>query len=603
MTCRPKLVLGLLAALSLSPSLAASRATQAAGLSAQTSRAPHAPAAARRIVASTDGAPAAWQKRSQERQQTNAPEIRFGKPTIGGSEGSTEPSKPQVKQVVMLEGQPIRTAQSVPQVAVLNNEPPTVIASDQHGQPRRIPRVTYAPASPANAYATASGAASQLGGDSAPGVKTQTSVELEVPRSMIPLPAPESAVPPIAAVQPRTEWNASPSSDAGIPAPLNDEQLQVVSQMLLDQQVKRAAEEEPLPQSAAATAGSAQARPLSTGAVHHDGLACADECCPPPAPCLVWTAGVEATFLSPDLNSDGVSMEVEEIDDERYDLTSTHTDDVDSVYVSPRIWLGVQGCAWGANLRYWHLNASEGAFDPTIGSDNTWDGFDCGRTDLGYTLCSRLEAYTIDLELTRKFCLNDCAMQAAVGIRHAEIEHDQGLFGLANTDEGILSGFARANRLSRGTGIQLGLYGRKPLFPCSCVHWFYNARWSALWGPTETAVETFASVLTTQQNVTASAASVNGAYTKVDDTLFIGEIQLGLEWNYALQCMPANAFFRTAIEYQRWDGGLGYSASQSFAGATIVNQNDPTSIITTTASAAEPQLDLIGLSIGTGLTW
>jgi hypothetical protein len=305
------------------------------------------------------------------------------------------------------------------------------------------------------------------------------------------------------------------------------------------------------------------------------------------------------------LNSDGVSFEVEELNNTppRYDIFSTATDDIDSFYTSPRIWLGVQGCTWGANLRYWHLQAAEGSFDPSIGALGTWDEFDCGRPDLGYNSASNLEAYTIDLELTRRFCVHDCAMQGTVGVRHADIEHNQGLFGLANTDEGVLTGFARANRLSRGTGVLLGLYGRKPIYPCSCVHWFYNARWSALWGPTQTSAETFASVLTTDPNVTGTAASVNGAYTNVDDTLFIGEIQLGLEWNYALQCVPAKAFFRAAIEYQRWDGGMGFSESESFAGATITGQTTATSILTTNASAHEPQMDLIGVTLGTGLTW
>jgi hypothetical protein len=317
---------------------------------------------------------------------------------------------------------------------------------------------------------------------------------------------------------------------------------------------------------------------------------------------MTWIAGVEATFLAPDLNSDGVRFEIEEIDDERLDFCTTLTDDVDSVYVSPRIWLGVQGCTWGGDIRYWHLQASEGSFDPSIGGLGTWDDFDCGRPDLGFMTANRLEAYTIDLELTRRFCLHQWQMQGALGLRHAEIDQHEGLFGLANTDEGLLTGFARADRMSRGTGVLLGLYGRKPICN-SCVHWFYNARWSALWGPTQTFVETFAAVQTTGAGVTGSAASVNGAYTNVDDTWFIGEIQLGLEWNYALRCLPANAFFRGAFEYQRWDGGRGDSDSLSFAGATISGNTDPTSIVTTTASATEPQLDLFGISLSTGLTW
>jgi hypothetical protein len=388
-----------------------------------------------------------------------------------------------------------------------------------------------------------------------------------------------------------------------VPAPVatpttqvSDRQVQLLASAYSESALLHATQEEPLP----AAPGSEPKASIAPHA-YADPL-CDDACCPPQR-VLFWTAGVEATFLNPDLNSDGVTFQVEEIDDSRNDVFSSQSNDVDSLYMSPRIWLGVQGCAWGANLRYWHLQAGEGTYDPSIGAFGGWDDFDCGAADIGYFTCSQLEAYTVDLEITRRFCLNDCWMQAAVGVRHAEIEHNESITGIALTDEGLLDGFARANRQSRGTGILLGLYGRKPIFPCSCVNWFYNVRWSAVWGPTQTAAETFAAVQSNDPDFTASAASVNGAYTNVDDTLFIGEVQLGLEWNYALVCMPANAFFRVAVEYQRWDGGAGFSAADSFAGITIETEVDPTSIATTTASAAAPQMDLFGFTIGTGLTW
>ena len=52
----------------------------------------------------------------------------------------------------------------------------------------------------------------------------------------------------------------------------------------------------------------------------------------------------------------------------------------------------------------------------------TWDDYDCGVPDFGFFNCSRLEAYTVDLELTRRFCIHDCWMQASLGVRHAELE-------------------------------------------------------------------------------------------------------------------------------------------------------------------------------------
>jgi hypothetical protein len=412
----------------------------------------------------------------------------------------------------------------------------------------------------------------------------------------IPMPTIEPIIPAAlpAPVQPASQPAATASN--------NDNQIQLAARTYSDATLLRMAQAEQIPGAPTPQ----PTRPAGPGGstVPHDyeGPMYDDACCEPQR-VLFWTAGVEATFLNPDLNSNGAFFEVEETYEDRFDSFSSASHDVDSLYFSPRAWIGVQGCLWGGNLRYWHLQASEGAYDPTIGSLGTWDDFDCGVPDIGYFSCSRLEAYTIDLELTRRFCFNDCWMQAAIGLRHAEIDFSESITGLAITDAGLLSGYGRANASTRGTGFLLGLYGRKPVFPCSSVHWFYNVRWSALWGPTNTAVETFASVAASDPDFTASAASVNGAYTCVDDTLFIGEIQLGLEWIHALACIPANAFFRAAIEYQRWDGGPGISGANSFAGITLDGDTTASSIVSTSAVAESPQLDLLGFTIGTGLTW
>jgi hypothetical protein len=411
------------------------------------------------------------------------------------------------------------------------------------------------------------------------------------------VPPAEPAVPP--AQSPAVVTSNAAGARPAFAQQLSDSQVQLAAQLLpAVAPTIRTAQVEPLPM--APTASATQDAPNgSQSLLTQQGM---DACCDT-RPMLFWVGGVEATFLTPDLNRSPVSFQRERIDVDGSDIFTGYSNSVDSVYIAPRIWVGVQGCAWGANLRYWHMQASEGSYDPSIGGLGTWDDYDCGIPDIGYFTCSRFEAYTVDLELTRRFCLHDCWMQASVGLRHAEIEHHESFTGLANTEEGLLEGFARANRYTRGTGVALGLYGRKPLFPCSCVNWFYNVRWSALWGPTQTAAETFAAVHAGDPDFTASAASVNGASTYVDDTLFIGEVQLGLEWNYALRCLPANAFWRVAIEYQRWDGGLGVSTADSFAGITIDGDVDPTSIASTSAIAAKPQLDLFGFTIGAGLTW
>jgi len=323
-------------------------------------------------------------------------------------------------------------------------------------------------------------------------------------------------------------------------------------------------------------------------------------CCPPCRP-LIWVAGVEATFLWPDANNDDAVFEFE---DDYRDVDVAYSSEfgaTDSMCLTPRLWLGVQGCQWGTNVRYWHLRGNGRAYDPALDDDaDDWshNNFDWNTlADTGFFSDSQLDAYTIDWELTRRFCLGNCASQASFGVRYGSIDFSNSITGVSLDDDARHVGYARSDTYTRGTGVVMGLYGRKPLFPCSCVHWFYNARWSVIWGPTSTSAETFAAVMVDGSN----AGSVNGASTYVDDTLFIGEIQLGLEWTYGLQCLPANAFFRTAVEYQRWDGGPGSSEAGSFASFT--DNSNYTSTASVFTSAHSPQMDLVGLTFGTGLTW
>ena len=90
-------------------------------------------------------------------------------------------------------------------------------------------------------------------------------------------------------------------------------------------------------------------------------------------------AGVEATFLRPDLN-DGFAAfgAFDGVQDTEHDY-STASDDVDDFYMSPRIWIGVQGCLWGANLRYWHLRAGEGSYRSHARHERRmgWPGLRC----------------------------------------------------------------------------------------------------------------------------------------------------------------------------------------------------------------------------------
>ncbi|TWT30235.1 hypothetical protein KOR34_47930 [Posidoniimonas corsicana] len=335
---------------------------------------------------------------------------------------------------------------------------------------------------------------------------------------------------------------------------------------------------------------------------------CADECCTdgccdmgccPPCVPTYWVAGVEATFLAPDMNAGTVSYRLQdEFSSPQLDATFGSDDAaVNDFYIAPRMWLGVQHGCHGVAVRYWHLQAAEAAFDPFTFTPP-------GPTlDYGYFIHNRLDAYTIDLEGTRSFCVYDTKNTFTFGVRYALLQHDTALSVDAQVDNGasgtgVISGNARANRLAAGTGITSSLSGRKPLFCDSCIHLFYGARGSVVWGSISNSVETD----TIEVTAGATAGSYNGAVAEVDDAMFIGEVQLGLEFDYRVVCFPADAFFRVALEYQYWNADSGSAVASSFAGFGGPSPT-PLSQGQAYAQANGATLDLIGLSVGTGFTW
>ncbi|TWU25961.1 hypothetical protein [Bythopirellula polymerisocia] len=329
-----------------------------------------------------------------------------------------------------------------------------------------------------------------------------------------------------------------------------------------------------------------------------DGCCCQSccACCRPPC---FWLAGVEATFLAPDLNASGVSYRLQDgFAAPALDATFGSDDiAIDDMYVAPRLWLGAQCGCWGIVGRYWNMQAAEDTYDPFTFTPP-------GPTpDFGYFIHNRFEAYTADIEVTRSFCHYTCRNTFAFGARYASVLHDSALSVDAQLNDGaaglgILSGNARSNRSAHGMGITTALSGYRPFHCDSCLSLYYNLRGSVVWGPITNSAETDTIELTAG----ATAGSYNGAFSQVDDALYIGEAQLGVQANYRVMCFPANAFFRVAGEYQYWGASLGSAVASSFAGFGDPNA-PPFSEGRATALAQGIDLSLIGLTIGTGFTW
>ena len=336
---------------------------------------------------------------------------------------------------------------------------------------------------------------------------------------------------------------------------------------------------------------------------------CCDTCCGPGCGCAkccrrrcILVVGTEAVFLSPTVNGTATYYQFDDFVDPSLQFGPDFGyGAIDDFYMAPRLSVGFQGCRWGIMGRYYHFRAAEHAHNPLVGHGSY--GQLANQT---INVSNILEAYYTDVEVTRNFCVHGCKGQFGFGCRYALISHDESIYGRSiNSDPNsasLIQGGARRNRGVHGTGLTMGINARKPLFCNSCAHWFFSARSSILWGCNHTEVESWADV-TAFGNATVpggSAGSIDGAAASVADDLFIGEIQAGLEWDFALRCLPAKAFFRTAFEYQYWDGSIGNAASGSFAG--YVNGGSAAQVSTGSWS---PGLiaDFVGLSIGTGFTW
>ncbi len=320
------------------------------------------------------------------------------------------------------------------------------------------------------------------------------------------------------------------------------------------------------------------------------GTEFATDSCVPPADCDAysdscgcrrWIAEAEAVFLAPIQHQNyGFCQFIDGAATRRYDAPSTET-----LTVSPRIALGVQGECWGLLGRYWRLDA--GGLRPDL---------DVTASENVFTENCFL-AETFDLEVTRLFgnC-NSCAeTRWSFGVRYAQLHEAAGTM----LDEYTLLNNYRAQVISShyfsGTGLTMGLTRIRPV-GCRGFNIFWDGRVSVLWdADTNTYVGTHANY----NSLTGAAASTNNAVSLNDGNLFIGEIRAGGQWNLPLRCVPANAFFRLAFEYQYWctgsDSGVwAWSAATPLGGPAILAGG---------AASGDSHVDLVGFTIGTGLTW
>jgi hypothetical protein len=322
------------------------------------------------------------------------------------------------------------------------------------------------------------------------------------------------------------------------------------------------------------------APPTCTTQCGDPGVACCDSgCC---ASHWQFISGVEATFFHASSHGADASSRVTRRNSETVDISNSEA--FDAMTFSPRVFAGVQDDCWAVLGRFWYLSDSSGHLDPFV----------LAGSGTGTFATDRIKAYTADFEVRRSMCIGVSKFDFFLGGRYASFETDQGI-DISRLTTGTEMTYTNAftDFTFSGLGITTGFQGRTPIGCDSCISLVYGVRGSVLWGNAGRGVQTSASIV----DVGASASSINGAYAETNDTAFIIEGLVGLQWDHDLRCLPMSAFFRIAGEYQFWDLG---SAAQAAAGSNAVSN---TASASSRASLGDVDANFFGFTIGTGFNW
>ncbi len=202
-------------------------------------------------------------------------------------------------------------------------------------------------------------------------------------------------------------------------------------------------------------------------------------------------------------------------------------------------------------------------------------------------------AYTIDAELTKGFCRRGWNLLGTFGVRYGEYDHarNNSVFGAVNGDIFALSSLQ--NEGFHGTGLTFSLSGLKPLKRHPCMSLYLSGRGSTLFGD----ARTLAIASSSFAGPAGNAQSVNGALDDRDETLFIGEIQAGLQWSRCVRSFNGRMFARVGFEYQYWGttDGNALAVAASGTGGSSLGQ--------VAVRGGNQNVDLVGFNVMTGFAW
>lgn len=263
-------------------------------------------------------------------------------------------------------------------------------------------------------------------------------------------------------------------------------------------------------------------------------------CC---VPCnqQFWYAAAELSILHVDARpGSALNVTVDNTTNPGTDFVFSESSDFTNWGYAPRAWIGAHLSEnWSVEGRFWDLHDSNSGFvTPTnLGAPINPGAFSFFYAD------SSIEAYTIDLDVIRTFNVGGWQLDAQLGARHGSFTSENIITGSSSAFTPTASIASDQLTSFNGTGFSYG--GRvKHSIGGSNIFWVTSARGSYLSGE-----EHFDRPLV----LSTTAGAVGTAPPRTADAnLVIAEFQTGVEWDYALACIPATAFVRASYEFQDW---------------------------------------------------
>jgi hypothetical protein len=285
-----------------------------------------------------------------------------------------------------------------------------------------------------------------------------------------------------------------------------------------------------------------------------------------------WVVDVEALWLAPIGNQSVAMFET------NTSAVVADTTIQEEMTFSPRISFGWQGDCWGFQVQYFQLHQNDPA---GLGNGN---GNGAGDVE-----GAAFRAEKLDLLATRLFCYRQTQLQWNGGVCYGQFDQTATLMGLAPGGSDYFTSWSRAKLEFHGVGLTSGLTALRPIGSKN-LNFFCKVQTSLLWSNQDF---DDSEVRVTYGGTTAASDATAQANTD----LFIGEVEAGLQWMAPLKCVPADAFFRVAFDYQYWTTG-GIQPVDTFIGISSGGHTGIASAIVRNGST-----NLVGLGIAAGITW